>query len=223
MALWGLRVNVFDSADGIEILPARGSPADIGYEAAYNMVVNQDGPAAHKPMTRKSVNDHPELERDEVFDRHWSRHEVLAVLPSTGWKFKKDRRLVGEREGWSAAGLDESDWHDIGIGDWWDAFGFHHIGVAWYRLAWTVPGDAAGHDRLLLAFGAVDGDCAVYLNGHPAGAPDHGFDGWLTPFEIDATKYLVPGQTATIAVRVNNYTGPAGIWRSIKLLAPNKT
>ena len=220
MALWGLRLNIFDGADGIEILPARGSPADIGYEAAYNMVVNQDGPASHKPMIKKSVNDHPELERDEVFETHWDHHNVIATLPSTGWKFKKDRGKNGEQEGWQATDLDESDWHDIGIGDWWDAFGFHHIGVAWYRLTWEVPKGAAGHEKLLFAFGAIDGDCAIYINGEPAGAPDHGFEGWLTPFEIDATPHLEPGKKVVIAVKVNNYTGPAGIWRSVKLLAP---
>ena len=35
MALWGIRVRVFDSADGIEILPAPGSPEDLGYGEAF--------------------------------------------------------------------------------------------------------------------------------------------------------------------------------------------
>ena len=34
-ALWGIRVRVFDSADGIEILPAPGSPEDLGYGEAF--------------------------------------------------------------------------------------------------------------------------------------------------------------------------------------------
>ena len=160
------------------------------------------------------------MEGDEIFDRHWNQHEVLATLPATGWKFRKDRERVGEQEGWHTPELDDSGWHDIEIGDWWDAFGVHHIGTAWYRLTWTVPEAAAHHERLLLAFGAVDGDCAVYLGGEPAGAPGHGFEGWLTPFEVDATPYLEPGENVVIAVKVNNYTGPAGIWRSVKLVTP---
>ena len=38
-ALWGIRVGVADSADGIEILPAPGSPADIGFQEAYTQWV----------------------------------------------------------------------------------------------------------------------------------------------------------------------------------------
>jgi hypothetical protein len=41
-ALWSLRVRVFDSADGIEILPAPGSPAQIGF---HTMKTPSGGPA----------------------------------------------------------------------------------------------------------------------------------------------------------------------------------
>ncbi|MAE63024.1 MAG: hypothetical protein CMJ18_02025 [Phycisphaeraceae bacterium] len=220
MALWGVRVKVSPAADGIEMLPARGSPADIGYEAAYDMVVNQDGPASHRAPTRRSAHDDPRLEGDEVFDRHWTRHAVIAPLPRDGWKFRKDRARVGEEKGWARPGIDLDGWHDIRIGDWWDAFGFHHLGTAWYRLEWTVPEEAERYPQRLLAFGAVDGECAVYVDGAFAGAPDHGFDGWETPFEIDVTSQLAPGSSVVIAVKVRNSTGPAGIWRSVKLIAP---
>lgn len=208
------------AASGIEILPARGSPEDIGYQAAYDMVVNQDGPTTHRPSSRKSVREHPELHDPDVFTRRWPGHEPIATLPRTGWKFRKDRERKGEQARWARPGLDLSEWHDVAIEDWWDASGFHHIGTAWYRLEWEVPQAAAGRTRLVLAFGAVDGDCAVYLDGTLAGAPDHGFEGWQEPFEIDAAPVLVPGNTVTIAVKVENYTGPAGIWRPVQLLAP---
>ncbi len=42
-ALWGIRVRVFDSADGIEILPAPGSPEALGYgEAFMGMAADHD-------------------------------------------------------------------------------------------------------------------------------------------------------------------------------------
>jgi hypothetical protein len=42
-ALWGIRVRVFDSADGIEILPAPGSPEDLGHGEAYmDMAADHD-------------------------------------------------------------------------------------------------------------------------------------------------------------------------------------
>ncbi|MAE65846.1 MAG: hypothetical protein CMJ18_16370 [Phycisphaeraceae bacterium] len=220
MALWGIRVRVADSADGIEILPARGSPADIGYEAAYNLIVNEDGPALHRPRTRQSIAEYPAMQNEEPFARHLAERDVIATLPRAGWKFRKDRDKVGEREGWHLPGADLATWQDIEIEDWWDAHGVHHIGPAWYRLQWQVPNEAGAHAQRTLAFGAVDGKCEVYVDGTFVGAPDHGFEGWEQPFDIDATSHLRPGATVVIAVKVTNSSGPAGIWRPVRLVGP---
>ena len=73
---------------------------------------------------------------------------------------------------------------------------------------------------MFLAFGAVDEDCWVYIDGKEVHSFIHGGNGWQTPFEIDITKYVKPGQTHTIAVRVIDTAGPGGIWKSVKLIAP---
>lgn len=217
-ALWGIRVRVFDDADGIEILPAPGSPGHIGYAEAYNLVVNEDGPRSHRPAICRSVKE-MNLAGEEVFDPLWKNHELVAELPLQGWKFKKDREVVGEQKGWHQHDFDDSDWENIEIGDWWDAFGHHHIGFAWYRLKWEAPLKASDGRRLKLAFGAVDGQCWIYIDGKPAGESPHGPEGWDQPFQIDVTERLQPGQAHLISIKVKNTVGPAGIWRTVKLVS----
>jgi len=116
--------------------------------------------------------------------------------------------------------FDDSDWGDIEIGDFWGSFGYLHTGIAWYRLQWPVPAEAAGYKKLLLAFGAVDEEAWVWINGEKAGEHAVGPNGWEEAFEIDVTKYLKPGQTNTIAIKVKNIAYAGGIWKPIKLIAP---
>lgn len=72
-----------------------------------------------------------------------------------------------------------------------------HQGVAWYWHAFTpacLPGKS---ERCLLRFGAVEYLAEVWLNGIAAG----GHEGAETPFELDVTALLRPGENL-LAVRV---------------------
>jgi hypothetical protein len=88
----------------------------------------------------------------------------------------------------------------------------------WYRRFFTVPAAWDG-ERILLHFGAVDYECAVWVNGGFVGAHKGGFD----PFSFDVTPFLKNGANELIvAVTDPTDTGeqprgkqqlkPQGIW-----------
>ncbi len=72
-----------------------------------------------------------------------------------------------------------------------------HQGVAWYWHVFTPAHLPEKSERCLLHFGAVEYLAEVWLNGQPAG----GHEGAETPFELDVTGLLRPGDNL-LAVRV---------------------
>ena len=105
----------------------------------------------------------------------------------------------------------------------------------WYHRAFTVPPAWAGN-RVLLHFGAVNWDCAVFVNGKAAATHRGGY----TAFEADVTDLLAAGGSnelvvsATNPLRVNEadaqvlgkqrkhsesifYTAATGIWQTVWL------
>jgi len=101
----------------------------------------------------------------------------------------------------------------------------------WYRREFTLP-DGFTLDKVLLHFGAVDQDCAVYLNGTLVGAHSGGY----LPFAIDVTETLRSGPNE-LTVEVHDasdtachsrgkqklkrggiwYTAQSGIWQTVWL------
>ncbi|MCL2744583.1 MAG: hypothetical protein FWE67_12095, partial [Planctomycetaceae bacterium] len=57
-----------------------------------------------------------------------------------------------------------------------------------YRRTFTIPEHWNPSDRIILHFGAVDWDTAVYVNGQPIGRHQGGY----TPFSFDITDFLNP-------------------------------
>ncbi|MCX5644292.1 MAG: DUF4965 domain-containing protein [Phycisphaerae bacterium] len=83
----------------------------------------------------------------------------------------------------------------------------------WYRRTFTVPekwNSAADKKRILLHFGAVDWDCAVWVNGKEVGNHKGGYD----PFTLDVTDVLKRGGDQEIILSVwdptNTGTQPHG-------------
>jgi beta-galactosidase/beta-glucuronidase len=102
----------------------------------------------------------------------------------------------------------------------------------WYRRTFEVPADWRS-SRTLLHFGAVDYECALFVNGTPVGSHRGGYD----PFTFDITDYLRASgpQELLLAVtdptsegeqprgkqRLNQsgiwYTPASGIWQTVWL------
>ncbi|MFM9108159.1 MAG: glycoside hydrolase family 2 protein [Chloroflexota bacterium] len=68
--------------------------------------------------------------------------------------------------------------------------------AVWYRRRFAPPPLARGQ-RLMLRFGAVDCEAAVWVNGGLAGTHDGGY----TPFSLDITDLLAGGESDEVVVR----------------------
>ena len=102
----------------------------------------------------------------------------------------------------------------------------------WYRRTFRVP-EAWRGQRILLHFGAVDWEAAVYVNGRDLGGHRGGYDA----FTLDVTAALRPGETQEVVVSVLDpsdeswhlhgkqalhpggcsYTASSGIWQTVWL------
>ena len=103
----------------------------------------------------------------------------------------------------------------------------------WYQRTFQVPASWQGR-RVLLHFGAVDFEAAVWVNGKEAGQHRGGYDA----FSLDITELLVEGGTNKIVVSALNpadagvyprgkqvhrpgggiyYTASSGIWQTVWL------
>jgi len=103
----------------------------------------------------------------------------------------------------------------------------------WYRRTFPVPAKNKPDDRVLLNFGAVDWESAVYVNGALAGEHRGGYD----PFSIDITEFLRADGDQELVVAVRDatdegeqprgkqvrrprgiyYTAVTGIWQTVWL------
>jgi beta-galactosidase/beta-glucuronidase len=88
----------------------------------------------------------------------------------------------------------------------------------WYRRSFTVPAAWKG-ERIVLHFGAVDYECALWVNGGLVGAHTGGFDSFsfdVTPFLRDGANELIVAVTdpsdAGEQPRGKQQLKPQGIW-----------
>jgi beta-galactosidase len=134
------------------------------------------------------------------------------TLPlADGWRFKLDGSLTGAQ----AADFPDNDWSSVSVPHSWNRVGYYmtsdipHInraetnnptqGIGWYRLHITPGAELAGK-KIWLQFDAASRVAEVWANGQRLGAHAGGF----SRFRFDATDALKPGQTAVIAVKVDN-------------------
>jgi beta-galactosidase len=76
--------------------------------------------------------------------------------------------------------------------------------VSWYRKWFYLPADIVGR-RVFLDFEGVMVAAKVYVNGELAGAEHRG---GYTPFSLDVTEWIAPGQQNLLSVRVDSTERP---------------
>ncbi|MFI4910108.1 MAG: beta-glucuronidase [Sedimentisphaeraceae bacterium JB056] len=119
------------------------------------------------------------------------------------WKFKVDNNSAGSKESWHTAPLTgtipmpvPSSYNDItqqaSIRD--------HIGNVWYETSFHVPQRLQTDKRLVLRFGSVTHQAAVWINGKEVIRHKGGF----LPFEADITEYVDNSEKNTLTVMANN-------------------
>ena len=115
----------------------------------------------------------------------------------------------------SAADFDDSDWATIDIGQAWEDQGYEGYDEgAWYRAQIEV--DAEEGQPVHLAFGGVDNNAYVYVNGTFVG--EH--HGWNTPFILDISKAVNYKGRNVVAVRVYDGMEMGGIYGTIEVIQP---
>lgn len=162
----------------------------------------------------------PEVKDEAAFFHLKGRYVEVMDLPLQ-WKFRIDERDVGEKGEWFAKDYDDSPWKDIEIREWWQPQGYMYNGYAWYRVKIKAP-EVASRKGMILAFGAVDEQAWVWVNGAFAGKHALGVEGWVSPFEIDVSELIRPGQANQITVKVHDSMGVGGIWKGVKLMVPEE-
>ena len=152
------------------------------------------------------------------------------------WQFDFDDADVGVTEGWM---LGKNLGRTIVVPFCYQsaASGIHDLGQherIWYRRSFECPASFAGR-RVLLHFGAVDYEAAVWVNGIQAGSHRGGH----VPFHLDITRLLKEGENE-LCLRVADsfdiaqprgkqawlpaadsiwYTATSGIWQTVWLEA----
>lgn len=139
------------------------------------------------------------------------RPRVRADLDGL-WEFRLDPKDEGLAGKWYQPNVPFPD--KIRVPGNWQAQGFgpsrEHLrhdyqGKAWYRRSVEVPADWAGK-RTWVHLGGTANTADVYVNGTKVGF----VEGFVTPYEFDATDAIRPGAVNTIACRVDS-TGSAPV------------
>ena len=115
----------------------------------------------------------------------------------------------------SRADLDDSHWAAINIGQAWEDQGY--VGYdegAWYRA--RIEMDAEEGLPVHLAFGGVDNNASVYVNGTFVG--EH--HGWNTPFILDISEAVKYKGQNVVAVWVYDGREMGGIYGTIEVIQP---
>lgn len=143
-----------------------------------------------------------------------------------GWKFQK-----GDIKEASAPGFDDSRWRTVDLPHDWSvegpysptlasATGYLPGGIAWYRKKLEIPEEKKG-EKVFVYFEGIYRNGEVFVNGTSLGMRPNGY----MPVLHDVTAFVKPGETNTLAVRVDHsesadsrwYTG-SGIYRDVWLV-----
>jgi len=157
----------------------------------------------------------------EGHERVTGGNQFVAGFDDT-WNFQIDPENVGEAVGWWRPENTGGNWQPIRTSSQsWSSQGLRYYkGLAWYRQTVQVPESYRGK-RIFLWIGGIDELAKVWVNGQLLGiSPRASF----TPFEMDATQAIVPGETNTVAICINNTmlneVGTGGITGPVMLYAP---
>ena len=157
---------------------------------------------------------------DGLIDKLYTRQGVLQDY-NKHWCFHTDAQDEGLSVGWMNPGTDDKDWALMNAGRSWQKQGYpDYHGVAWYRRSFEPTAIEPGK-RVVLHFGAVDGDATVFVNGQKIGEhnlSDEGRKGWNEPFYFDITEVITAGQPNVIAVRVKKLAYASGLTGAVCLM-----
>ena len=146
------------------------------------------------------------------------------------WRFATDPKGTGLQQNYASPTFNDASWKTINATAYLQDQGFpDYHGTAWYRKTFDAPSQTSddpqgvNSQKVLLFFGAVDGDAEVYVNGKKIGEhlPSQLGKGWDQPFILDATSAMKPEQNL-IAVKVTKDKYKSGIYQGVNLMIAEK-
>ncbi len=235
------------SRDAVELANAELRPEVDGYEALREQEREFRRLMVRLKNLRAALNGRHVVWADSVtWHEEWRSVKMgrkfadawgISVVPEdtwSQWQFRKDPEDVGVAQEWFAPEAAEPNaWQPTEIGVFWGDTGVgDYQGYGWYRTTFEMP-DEWKHETVDLAFGAVDEQAWVYLNGEPVGEHTlaseskdiEGFsigDLWNVPFTIEVpVEQVTLGARNSLVVRVHNEVGAGGIWGGVYVQPPS--
>jgi beta-glucuronidase len=118
------------------------------------------------------------------------------------WDFALDPTGAGRRDGWWQGPLADARSMPVpaSYNDIVPSVEFRdHVGDAWYQRLVRVPAGWAGQ-RVVLRFDAATHRATAYVDDVEVGSHEGGY----TPFEVEVTAHVTPGEVARVTVVVDN-------------------
>ena len=147
-------------------------------------------------------------------------YRVVGEVPRR-WRFRADDEGANTPElnaDFVSADFDHGGWAEINVGQAWEDQGYDGYDEgAWYRTRFTV--EAKKGEPVFLAFGGVDRDAWVYVNGELVG--NH--HAWNRPFHLDISRAVDYDGQNTVAVRVWDGQGMGGVYGKVEVVQPDKS
>ncbi len=125
---------------------------------------------------------------------------TLVISLDGQWSILTDSKNAGREQNWFRATHPDAQATQV-PSIIQETFPAYH-GVAWYWRTFEAETHPYAGGRYLLRFNQVNYTAEVWLNGQRLGS----HEGADTPFVLDATTFIRPGQTNHLAVRVLNPT-----------------
>ncbi len=143
------------------------------------------------------------------------------------WQFRFDKEDAGLSADWAKGAVSFPDFIQVPF-PWGSKLSGvqNKADIAWYRRNIEIPGNWKGK-RIFLVVGACDWLTTGWIDGEKIGSNRGGY----TPFEMELTPFMKPGQKQALVLRVDDTPhkfklegkqgyGPAkGIWQTIYLEA----
>ncbi len=122
------------------------------------------------------------------------------------WQFQLDPEDQGEKLGWGSDPRALSNtirvpgiWQTQGFGEPRGQLRHDYQGAVWYKRTFTIPAEWKGRE-IWLHVGGILRRAQIYLNGKTVGS----YDGMMTAFRVDLRDALLPGQSNSLVIRVDN-------------------
>jgi len=211
------------AADWQQQHAARETPDPYGVDLSPGFDYDEALAAVRQSLPLDGSKERRVLMVQEAYSRSrqfWEKNDAVA-LPMR-WRFRADPDLTGMSQGWYRPDFDDLAWETVGTTSQWHQQGREGLtGSGWARVRFDVPALFRGR-TVMLYFGAVDERGTIFVNGeyvysHPEREQPNS---WMTPFDVDVTDVIRPGEVNTLAVLADAETTLGGVWRPVVLYSP---